>query len=148
MGQTRRSYSVWEVALSVEDGADHAGGERKKVGDIIALRRPGVGIGRLEGQTLLWLRLTGLEDSEMRKLKSQLVVAGVAQRFDKRRYCIPLHRIAQRIPSFDVARALNLSEWYQPFLMADEDPPYQFLTTTPAFRVEGLVFDKVRGEYL
>lgn len=144
MGETNPSYSVFEVALSLEDCTPHTNGtkERKLAGDIIGLRRPGTMIGSAEMHTFLWLRIEGLEENEMVQLTEN--VAG----FDKRRYSIPLDRLKALVPSFDIDRALDPSEMYQPFLLPSVETPYEYVVETRAFNVHGLVFDKQTAEFI
>ena len=144
MGQTTRDYRMWEAAIAVEDCAPHTNGtkERKLAGDIIALRRPGTAIGRLERSPYLWLRLGGMDENDMARLTDGL------DGFDKRRYCIPLARLAAVVPGFSVARALDAADAYQPFLPSDAEPPYAFLASATVLDVHGLVFDKETRRYL
>lgn len=147
MGQTRRQYPVMEVVLACEDCAPlPSGHERKLAGDIIGMRpitAPQAGkVGSGEQHRYLWLRLTGLEENDWPQLMESL------DGFDKRRYCIPLSRLAQRVPGFDVAQAMNPAVAYQPFCLVDEDSPFPFLTTHRPLDVHGLVFDKAIGRYL
>lgn len=148
MGQTRRAYPVYEVALSCEDCAPHSGGlsERKLAGDIIALRRPHTSIGRKERATYLWLYLDGLEENDMAVLCDELMEG--TTRYEKRRYCIPFDRLAAVVPGFSIARALDVNDDYQPFLPIDLDEPHVRLTRTPPLDVHGLVFDRATGVYL
>lgn len=141
MGQTDPKYPIFEVAISCEDCAPHVS-ERKLAGDIIAVRRPGMEIGSGEDKRFLWLRLEGLEENEMAQL-----VASITG-FDKRRYSIPLDRLKVLWPSFDMNRALDPNDSYQPFILIDGDGPHWFLDITPAFSVHGLVYDKILGDYL
>ena len=144
MGETNRQYPVFEAALSCEDCAPHTNGihERKLAGDIIGIRRPALGIGSAERSRYIWLRLEGLEENEM-WLLTELI-----PEFDKRRFAIPFTRLRQAYPDFDISRAMNRDEIYQPFLNVDHNPPYYFLNEVPAFDVHGLVWDKVRGQFL
>jgi|SRR3990167_179690 len=144
MGYTNHNYPVMEIAISCEHGGTHTGGtkERKCVGDIIAIRRPAQAVGRLEQSGYLWLRIEGLEENEMARLTDPI------EGHDKRRYCIPLDRLAQVVPSFNVARARDLADKYQPFLGVDEDPPFRFICSERPFNVHGLVWDKQTGGYI
>jgi len=147
MGQTNRKYPIMEAAISLEDAAPHSGGERKLAGDIIALRREGVGeIGKKERHGYLWLRLEGLEENDFTQLTESLEQGG--ERFDKRRYCIPLNRLERVVPGFSISRAMDPADPYQPFMPVDEDVPHSYLDRGPILSVEGLVFDKVTGRYL
>ena len=150
MGQTNRKYPIREVALSLENAPDNdSGTERKKLGDVVVVRNPHFVIGRLEAKPYLWLRLEGLEENEFSEIKLRVHLDGddAKERFDKCRYRIPLHRLKQVFPAFDIARAVDLDDIYQPFLTVDEDN-YFYLTEVKPFQVSGLVFDKATGEYL
>ena len=150
MSYTNRIYISIEVALSLENAPDNASGtERKKIGDIVAIRKPHFVIGRLEAKPYVWLRLEGIEEVELHAIQSRLYEGNDPEKegYDKARYCIPLHRIKAVFPSFDIDRALDLTDIYQPFLTIDEDG-FKYLTEIPPFQISGLVFDKSTGEYL
>lgn len=144
MGQTNPAYPIFEIAISCEHGGTHSGGlkERKTVGDIIAIRKPGIGIGLKEMSGYLWLRIEGLEENDMARLIDPI------EGFDKRRYCIPFDRLKAIIPSLDINRAKDLNDKYQPFLSVDHDPPYRFIGTTRPLNIHGLIFDKQTGRFI
>ena len=144
MGQTNPNYTVFEIAISCEYGGVHTNGlkERKTVGDIIAVRRPNTAIGRLEMSGYIWLRVEGLEENEMARLKDPI------DGHDKRRYCIPLDRLLAIAPAFNISRAKDLNDKYQPFLGVDEEPPYRFIYGHRPLNVHGLIFDKQTGRYI
>lgn len=148
MGQTNKTYPVMEIALSCEYGGTHTNGtkERKCVGDIIAVRKPGLGIGSAEMSRYLWMWLEGLDDDAMSALDSMMIIADVI--YDKRRYVIPFERIAAIVPSFNVSRALDLLDKYQPFRGVDEEPPFRFVRDSRPFNVHGLVFDKLIRRFI
>lgn len=155
MGWTSRDYPVAEIALSLEYGGVLASGhERKIVGDIIAIRKPSAGIGMAEMKRFLWLRVEGLEENEfgtLTMLESEEGGPGEdLTSYDKRRYCIPLERLKALYPDFDINRALDSDDIYQPFLPVDEDGPALYLTSSVVapLSVEGLVFDKRTRTYL
>ena len=135
---------IVEVAICTDNLADHSGGERAKEGDIVAIRPPGTRIGTKEGKLFLWLRLDDLTHE-------QYVLAQILKedgtRYDKRRFCIPLHRLEQLDPSFSPSRTIDQDDMYQPYLTVDEET-YEFLTVTRTFLVQGLVYDKVTQSYL
>lgn len=143
MGQTFKKYPIYEVALSLEDCAPHTGGtkERKLAGDIVAFRKPAEAIGLKEMKNFLWLRVEGLEENEMPRLVEPVEVGG--QYYDKRGYSIPLERLKKVFPSFDIERALNTDEVYQPFLVLDDDGRYTY--NHPPLNVHGLIFKKSHG---
>lgn len=67
--------------------------------------------------------------------------------YDKRRFCIPLHRLKQVYPALDLARCRDENDIYQPFRQFCFDRGY-FITTVKPFNLHGLVFDKFKGKYL
>lgn len=148
MGYTNPRYPVFEIALSCEYGGTHTGGlmERKVHGDIIAMRPPSTAVGSGEMSRFLWLRIEGLEENEMAKLADLLVVN--EQIFDKRRYCIPLDRLKAVVPSFDIARAKDSADKYQPFLGVDEETPFRFVRDHRPLNVHGLVYDKLKSRFI
>lgn len=153
MGQTNPKYPVFEVVLSLEDADAHTGGtkERKQAGDIIGIRKPLGAIGSGEMHRFLWLWLEGLEENEMTRLTEPLyAIPGddTSQQFDKRRYSIPLARLQAVVPSFNIARALDVTDMYQPFLLPDLESPFPHLTTPRPLDVHGLVFDKSVGGFI
>lgn len=151
MGETNLTYPVMEVALSMENAPDNVSGtERKKVGDIVALRNPGEFMGVQEGKRYLWLRIEGLEENEFALLAQQIFEPTDPESgdpFDKRRYCIPLDRLEVVYPTLDQGRALDPTDFYQPLILVDSEDLI-FIDADPPFQVSGLVFDKATGEYL
>ncbi len=145
MGYTNRKYPVKEIAIITINYPDDNGGERAKEGDIITVRNPHHVIGLKERTNYLWLRVEGLEENDCNNLNMDGGEGGV--RYDKRRYCIPLHKLIEVFPSFDISRARNITDEYQPFMMLDEDSG-EYLSPVKPFSVNGLVFDKITGEYL
>lgn len=126
-------------------------------GDIVCLRRYNRaahrGIGLQEMQHFLWLRLTGLDDTEMDMLSSSwdAVDEGDAA-YGKRRFCIPLKRLAQVIPTVNPVLARDPTAIHQPCCPVDEEPSsltrglyYSLNTPLP---VQGLVFDKLTMRYV
>ncbi len=145
MPQTYKDYSSVEVAVSLTSEKDLASGhERKQEGDIIVVRRPLKGIGTAEAKTHLWLKVEGLDKADLDKLTQQV---DEDNDYGKRRYCIPLEQIKKQMSSFDISRALDKDEIYQPFLLVDEDN-YLFLVEVAPLQVQGLVFDKNKGTYI
>lgn len=146
MGQTNRVYPVVEVALSCTAHAPlDSGHERKLTGDIIAVRPPNMGIGLMEGHRYLWLRLDSWEEEQTGQLTMSVQEGDVA--YEKRRYQIPLERLKAIVPAFDVDRALDPTDPYQPFLSVDLETGL-FLSAAPPLDIHGLVLDVVTGEYL
>lgn len=151
MGETNPNYPTMEIALSMENAPDNiSGAERKKLGDIIAIRAPGNACGIQEAKRYLWLRIEGLEENEFAAFIQQVFEptdpeTGLA--FDKRRYCIPLGRLQTIYPALDQVRARDPDDFYQPFIMVDSED-FSFVAADPPFQVSGLIFDKATGDYL
>lgn len=149
MGETNRQFPVAEVAISMM-GFQQSGGikERIQVGDISGVRRPLGQIGWAEMRTYLWLHIEGLEENELFQLGDLMWVSEPGgERYDKRRYSIPLERLQQLFPTFDVNRALDTADYYQPFMPFDEDNGFTLIAEKP-LSVHGLVFDKATMEFL
>lgn len=141
---------IMEVAIAVQNAPDDSGGERMKEGDIIALRPAGTGIGSQEAKNFIWLRLEAVYTrSEFDQLKEAVYEPDEAtgERYDKRKYCIPFAKLQEFDPSFDINRARDIADLYQPYLVTDEED-YTFVTTNLPFQISGLVYDKAVGDYL
>jgi len=149
MSDINTNYPVMEIALSLVSYTPlESGHERVIEGDIVAVRNPGTGVGRKEVEEFLWLRIEGLEDSEFDRLTQ--TVETTAGEFDKRRFCIPLEKLEELDPEFDIDLALEDDRIYQPFLLVDYETDYSFILEDGhlPFEVNGLIYDKVTGEYL
>lgn len=142
MGQTIRRYPILEVSVQTfsRRPVDPSGHERSLEGDIITARSPTAGIGRLEMHGHLWLHLEGCEEND-RWLTEPCVG------YQKRRYQIPLPRLAELFPWFDLARARDIAEVYQPFLLVDEDTGLYVIRGRP-LDLHGIVFDTETRRYL
>lgn len=163
MGYTNREYTTWEISILTEEYADHDN-ERCCVGDIIAVRRPHNIIGTKEAYNMIWLRVDGLEMGEYSAFKypelgydydfkiDHLPKVGTdpSNRFDKKRYCVPLRRLKKVIPSFNINRAKDLEDLYQPFITMDFSTSnyWYYLAPETPLSVYGLVYDKTIGDYL
>ena len=148
MSDPEQTYGVWEVAIALEDCAPLASGhERKLEGDMITYRRPAGGIGTKEAHRYLWLRIEGLSDAETYRLVDPVQASEDEPIYDKRRYAIPLARLAQVVPAISLARLRDVTDAYQPFCELDHEARYQFLATAPPLLALGLVYDKATGEY-
>ncbi len=156
MGYRWRKWPVVEVAVLTVNRPDIPASERACVGDIIAVRNPHYVIGTKETKDYIWLRIEGLEETDLWKLDGpafddKTLYLGwfeeKRKRYEKRRYCIPLRTLKEYFPDFDIDRAKNPNDIYQPFMILDEDN-LTYLAPRKPFRVEGLVFDKVTGNYL
>jgi len=67
--------------------------------------------------------------------------------YDKRRFCIPLHRLKLVYPALDLDRCRDMDDSYQPFRHFCQDRGY-FIETIKPFYYHGLIFDKWTGRYL
>ena len=145
------NYPTMEIAISLVDYAPLASGhERVLVGDIIAVRKPDYGIGTKELENFLWLRVEGLEEDEFSKLTDNISDSTSNIIYDKRRYCIPLEKLYELEPTFDIDLATTAGSIYQPFLFVDYESDYSFImeNTQLPFQVFGLIYDKVIGDYI
>ena len=121
----------------------------------MAVRQPHYVIGTKEATGYIWLRVEGLEENDGPIFLSPNYDSDVDQRdlnsptirFDKRRYCIPLDRLKKIYHAFDIERAKDINDIYQPFMNLDEDN-FKYLTPRKPLNVRGLIFDKLKGEYL
>lgn len=142
MGFTNRDFPIVEIAIRVCSNPEFW---RTGAGDIIAIRPPDLGVGTLEQHHLLWLRVEGLEHNEIWRLAEWLEESGGI--CEKRRFCIPLSRLKELDPSFDIAKATDLEQVYQPYLLVDEETGF-YLTGGPIFDATEIVFDKLTGQWL
>ena len=150
MSELNPNYPIMEIAISLVDYASLASGhERVIVGDIIAVREPDTGVGKEEVENFLWMRIEGLEESEFFNLTDSIVTSAGVE-YDKRRYGIPLEKIYEIDPDFDVDLALEDGRIYQPFLLVDYDEDYSFILEDGQlpFQTSGLIFDKETQEYI
>ena len=146
MPQTYDDNDIFEVAIMVVDFADNPHGtERIKEGDIVASRRGIQRIGTLERGILLWLRLRGVDSHVWHQFKSVLEIE--EQRFDKRRYCIPLARLAQVRPDINMGFVREVQMDYQPDFIIDEETG-NALIEGPVMKPNGLIYDKLKGDYI
>ena len=129
-----------EVALFVVSKSPNGSNERCQEGDIVAMRRAGVGIGKKERSLFLWVRVIGLDLNDMGALSDGI------DGYDKRRYNIPLERLAQVCP-MDLRRVRDAADEYQPCLGFDDETG-EYLYNQAPLEVRGLVFDKEVGRYL
>jgi len=148
-----RDYPVIEMAIALWSMVP----ERPQEGDIMATRKPGIGIGLKEANLFLWLLVEGLEAWEFGQLKisnyepldptGQYDPASAYTRYDKHRYCIPMTRLQTVFPSLDLVKVRDPVQAYQPFYTLDTDNNL-WLTDRAPFTHEGLIFDKALGVYL
>jgi hypothetical protein len=172
MGYTNRKWPVREIAICLQNLPGAPGHEGSAVGDIAEVRPPYWVTGRKERQRYLWLRVDGLEENEYKWLTDSwtepLILYDRSNEadvvaFQHRRFCIPLKRLKQVLPYFDIVKALDINICYQPFLPIDtgnfleqemnaheaDEGDGRFLSQqTMVLDVHGLVYDKARGEYL
>jgi hypothetical protein len=161
MGYTNRKFPVKEISIWTINQPDHQN-ERVIPGDICAIRKPHYVIGLKEASELIWLRIEGLEENDFAELRSPNFDADISEEhtgllpsempdcFDKRRYFIPLNRIKKIYPALDLNRAKDQNDAYQPFITIDfaDSGFYYYLAAIKPFNVHGLIFDKVKGEFI
>ena len=142
---------VMEMAIALESLDDTPGGERKKEGDIVVVRPIGMGVGESETKRYLWFRVDGMlyrhsyDFLLMPNYDPDDPETGVV--YDKRRYSVPLERLLTFDPAFDVDRARDLNDLYQPYMVMDEET-FEYLTIDPPFDLAGgLVWNKLAGDY-
>jgi len=151
MGVLNPNYPVMEIAISLVSYAPLASGsERILTGDIAAVRHPDIGVGRKEVEEYMWLRVEGLEEGEFYGLTELIEDSTSEIIYDKRRYCIPLEKILEVVPNFDIDLALDDDRIYQPFLLVDYDEDYTFVLEDCCLplQISGLIYDKLIGDYL
>lgn len=140
MGQTHKKYPEFEAAILVHNLAVSGAAERAMEGDIVGIRRPHYEVGTKERSAFLWLRLQGLEENDMSQLAAPYEEADTI--YDKRRYCIPLARLKQIVPSLDLARVRDRNDAYQPFMSgvdADTAPgPTTYAAALVTLQGEGM----------
>ena len=137
------TYSTFEMAILLVDLPDNGTHERAKIGDIIAIRLHNLHhCGNAEKGMFLWIPVDGLEDDEMS------VFADSVEGFEKRRYCVPLDRLKELVPTLEMAKVLDPSIKYQPFTLPDEEDFNRYLAPTAPLPIQGSVFDKAIGTYL
>jgi len=140
------------------DRMDTTNGETISAGDIVACGPVVDHIGTKERHAFVWLLIRGLGRSVLDRFEDiniePLGEAGSHDdlgipylRYDKRRFCIPLDRLVQRIPTFNETRALDENDLYQPFAMIDSDNG-EVLTWSQPLWAQGLVYDKAKMRYL
>lgn len=108
----------YEIAVQA---VDYRNPKRAQVGDIITVRQVRGAIGRKEVNHLIWFTVDSPVDLNVRDFRASVRDAkgGVVA---KRRFSIgsDLSRLKTIMPSFDLAKAANANEVYQPFLNLDE----------------------------
>lgn len=150
MPETYKEYPIMELTLALESYKDLASGhERCQEGDIVNVRRPKNGTGLGVPKEYLKILVDGFEKNEFDRL-TQPIGSGVDENgdviapfFDKRRYCVPLEKL-----NLDLVRAKDKNDVYQPFLLTDTDEPFLFLEQNTPLNVYGLIFDKLKGQFI
>lgn len=152
MGETSKEFVEWVAYVQAYSYPDNAITERVNLGDILSVHRKSSvrGLGTKEATRLLLVPIQGLESSDISQLKDlvfQDPLDITSPRFEKRRYCIPFPRLQELDPIFDQAQAKDPLVVYQPWMHLGEDDLLVF-DCLPPFEVEGLIYDKVIGNYL
>lgn len=146
---TFKEFIVYRVAVNIQDHSDHGTSERSKIGDIVDARpeRSTVnGVGSGETKDFIWLRLRGFSRDKMDRLTDIMEDTTAGKIYDKRRYYINLEDLKKQFPAFDIARAKDANDFYQPFYITNKQKDanwgYEFLIRSVIFDARGLVFDK------
>jgi hypothetical protein len=139
---------IREIAISLFDSP---GGTEE--GDVIVCRAPSDGIGKKEAKLWLWFRADiseALADVLATEWKDRDVNSATYKKmFAKHRYKIPLERIADIDPDFDLIKARDQLNGYQPYLPLGED--MLFIDPDPdtlALETLNVVWDKSTGVYI
>ncbi len=151
MSELDPNYPVMEIAIALVSYAPLASGHERIIeGDIVAVRKPDYGVGRKEIEEYMWLRVEGLEESEFSRLTDYISDSTSGIVYDKRRYSIPLEKLEELDPEFDIHLAQDDDRIYQPFLLVDYEEDYSFVLEDGhlPFQISGTVYDKVTGDYL
>jgi hypothetical protein len=126
-----KSMATFDVAVEIKDRPDRADGfVTTKVGDIVAICPHPHTWTAMEEMSLIILVVTGVEWDDMEVFQSPSNVDGEAltdmdteKPFTmKRLYQIPVDRVYELYPDFDMAAALDSSVRYQPWLDGDYEP--------------------------
>lgn len=158
-----RKYESREVGILVRGYFPHSfESERAIEGDIIAIRRPGLGLGMATMSNYLWLVIEGLDRELMDRYKDndeepldetgsffEARDGGVRyKQYDKRRFCIPLQRLKLVAPWLDLNRVRDINDIYQPFVMLDEETGHYVSEGRKPLSLHGLVYDKAKQRFL
>ena len=158
MAETYREYPTMEVALSCfsKGPSGPEMHDRIQAGDIVGIRNPLPHIGLKEGKLWIWLRIDGLELNEFDRLAfgnpdgdynpNEAADLGLPN-YEKRRFCIPFQQLKKAYPAFNIDRALDPDDTYQPFMILDKDD-YAWLTGMKPLNANGLIFDRVYGRFI
>lgn len=153
-----REYKTFVMVLSTRSLGEPNGIDRVQTGDVTAVRNRGSGIGGSTLATYLYLLVNGLERLEMERLTHSVGepfredgeydpdLRPGSKRLDRHRYCVPFDRLKEYVPRIDVARILDVTDPYQPFMPVNDDN--LFITPEPPLNVRGLVWDKVFTRFI
>lgn len=162
-------YPTFELGIYVgESRADDADGiTRRQTGDIAVARPANIGVGLKEMHSFLWLRVEGWSRARMMALTAELTPYSQPDvlddpidndeeaMYEKNRFCVPMKALKAVMPSFDVDRAMDELDRYQPFLIVDEgngdDARIEeglFLMDSRPIDLDGIIFDKLLQRYI
>lgn len=165
-------YPTYELGIYVNESRsdDLDGLTRKQTGDIVICRPAYKGVGLKEMYGYIWLRAEGWSKARFDSLTSRVYPHSQVDPRDDRlmidsdedeieiekfRYRIPLEAFMKLDLSFDISRAEDELDLYQPFMLLDagdgEDDRINeglFLVASPAFNLDGIVFDKAQNCYI
>ena len=111
-----KDYSTLELGLSCVNLMPY--NLRLQAGDIVVCR-PAFGyIGFKEAKQFFWLHIENTDTSQCSQyhdIITQTWEGHEREPMDKRRYCIPFHRLEKVYPSINFNRLSDLDDPYQPF---------------------------------
>lgn len=163
MSQFLPEYPEMEMAIWLTSNATQNGIGHLVEGDIVDVREPWYLTSIKVARVAMWLRVEGFEREMFFHLKDPLYNLSHPDplveidtsdptiiTLEKRRYCIPLSNFAQYVNQFDMNRALDISDAYQPFIIESLVEPNVCLYVLPnaPLDLDGLIFDKLTQEYI
>lgn len=162
-------YPTYELAIYVGDSRsdDQDGIVRRQTGDIVAVRGANIGVGLKEMHSYIWMRVEGWTKTRMDALISELtpysqpdVIDDLANMddesmYEKHRFCVPLETLNTLLPSFDIDRARDELDLYQPFMIVDEGNGDEdrleeglYLIGNRPIDLDGIIFDKLLNRFI
>ena len=165
-------FPTYELGIFVDESRadDEDGMTKRQTGDIVVSRPASNGIGLKERFSLIWLRVEGWSKSRFDALDSSVFAHSQVDPvndksavepedeedfIEKFRFCIPLKALKKIRPDFDVDRASDELDPYQPFMIVDEGNGDEerldeglFLVGNRPVDPDGLIFDKVLNRYI
>jgi hypothetical protein len=135
--------AVYEIAIMVKNAP---GGIEE--GDILTCRKPAGGIGKSEAGICIWIKVE-LGEKLAEQIREPIYDVNGKSVLVKRRYKITLDKIKELNAEFDLNRAKDHIDKYQPYLEIDKD--YLFVDPNPQIlELEKLkiIWDKQTETYI